>query len=160
MGAFYVRPGLRVGSPNVGYVSLENPGDFDATGDYELRPNARRFEASTMSPALAAGFAAAAEAACERGESGFEEIRRRADLLMDLLSELPRITLRSPRPAHSGLVSFEVEGVAAKDAAERLLEQGFILRYIPGPSSYIRASTHLFNTGEELEALAMAIARL
>jgi L-cysteine/cystine lyase len=160
MGAFYVRPGLPVHSPNVGFMSLPAPTDFDAGGDYELRSDARRFEASTMSPALAGGFAAAAEAACERGESGFEEIRHRADLLMDLLSELPRVTLRSPRPAQSGLVSFEVEGVAAKDAAERLLEQRFILRSIPGPNSYVRASTHLFNTEEELEALAMAISRL
>ena len=110
-----------------------------------------------MSPALAGGLAAAAEAACERGESGFEEIRHRADLLMDLLSGLPRVTLRSPRPAQSGLVSFEVEGVEGRGAAERLLEQGFILRYIPGPNSYVRASTHLFNSEEEL---AMAVARL
>jgi L-cysteine/cystine lyase len=160
MGAFYVRPGLPVHSTNVGFMSLPAPTDFDAGGDYELRSDARRFEASTMSPALAGGFAAAAEAAYERGESGFEEIRHRADFLMDLLSDLPRITLRSPRPAHSGLVSFEVESVAAKDAAEYLLQQRFILRYIPGPKSYVRASTHLFNTEEELESLAKAVGRL
>ena len=113
-----------------------------------------------MSPALAAGFAAAAEAVHERGSAGFGEIRRRADLLMDLLSELPRVTIYSPRPARSGLVSFEIEGVAARDAAERLLEQRFILRYIPGPNSYVRASTHLFNTADELEALAKAVREL
>ena len=78
---------------------------------------------------------------------------------MDLLSELPRVTIRSPRPAGSGLVSFEVEGVAAEDAVERLLERGFILRYLPKPNSYIRASTHLFNTDEELE-LAKAVQTL
>ena len=55
-------------------------------GTTNSRPDARRFEASTMSPALAAGFAAAAGAVHERGSAGFEEIRRRADLLMDLLS--------------------------------------------------------------------------
>ena len=158
MGAFYVRPGLPVHSPNVGIMSL--PADFDMDGDYGLRPDARRFEASTMSPALAAGFAAAARAAHERGSGGFGQIRHRADLLMDLLSELPRVTVRSPRPAESGLVSFEIEGVGARDAAERLLEQGFVLRHIPGPSSYVRASTHLFNTEDELEALAQAVRRL
>jgi L-cysteine/cystine lyase len=157
MGAFYVRPGLPVYSPNVGFMSLTAPEDFGIEGDYELRSGARRFEASTMSPALAGGFAAAAEAVYERGGAGFEEIRRRADLLIDLLSGAPRVTLRSPRPARSGLVSFEVEGLEAKEAAERLLKQRFILRYIPGPSSYVRASTHLFNTEEELEALAEAV---
>jgi L-cysteine/cystine lyase len=157
IGAFYVRPGLQVYSPNVGILSLMAPTNFDALGDYELRSDVRRFEASTMSPALAGGFAAAAEATRERGRAGFEEIRQRAELLTDLLSKLPRVTLRSPRPAQSGLVSFEVAGVPAQEAVGRLLAQGFILRYLPPPNSYVRASTHLFNTGEELEALAKAV---
>jgi L-cysteine/cystine lyase len=160
MGAFYVRPGCEVHSTNVGFLSLPDPSAFDADGGYDLRSDARRFEASTMSPALAAGFATAAEAAHERGEAGFEGIRHRADLLTSLLSEMPRITLRSSRPAKSGLVSFEVEGFAAKEVAERLLENRFVLRYIPEPRSYVRASTHLFNTEEEIEALARAVDRL
>ncbi len=160
MGALYVRPGLEVGSTNVGFLSLPDPAAFDAGGDYELKGGAGRFESSTMSPALAAGFAEAARAARERGERGFAGIRRRADLLMDLLSELPRVTLRSPRPARSGLVSFEVEGVAAKDAAEKLLREKFVVRFISEPYPYVRASTHLFNSEEELEALAAAVSRL
>jgi L-cysteine/cystine lyase len=160
MGAFYVRPGVPVHSPNVGYMSLTDPTDFDANGNYELRPDARRFEASTMSPALASGFAAAVKAVCERGGDGFAEIRHRADFLIDLLAQLPRATVRSPRPARSGLVSFEVEGVAPGEVAKRLLERRFVLRHIPGPKPYIRASTHLFNTEGELEALAEAIRKL
>ena len=160
MGALYVRPGLPVYSPNVGFFSLPDPSAFDAEGGYELREDAGRFEASTASPALAAGFAAAAEAVHERGAAGFEGIRHRADLLASLLSEAPRVTLRSPWPAQSGLVSFEVEGWAAKEVAERLIEQRFVLRYIPGPHPYVRASTHLFNTEEELGALARAVSGL
>jgi L-cysteine/cystine lyase len=79
---------------------------------------------------------------------------------MGLLSEIPRVTLRSPRPAQSGLVSFEIEGVAPKEAAERLLGKRFVLRYLPEPNSYVRASTHLFNTEEEIEGLAKAVAGL
>jgi L-cysteine/cystine lyase len=160
MGAFYVSPGCDVPSTNVGFLSLPDPSVFNPSGHYELRTDARRFEASTMSPVLAAGFAAAAEAVHERGERGFAGIRQRADLLMSLLSELPRVTLRSPRPARCGLVSFEVEGLAAKEVSERLLQKRFVLRYIPGSSSYVRASTHLFNTEEEIEDLAKAIVRL
>ena len=160
MGALYVRFGLPVHSPNVGYQSLSGPADFDKGGDYELRPDARRFEASTMSAALAGGFAEAARGVGERAGGGFGGIRRRADLLMEGLSELPRVTLRSPRPAHSGLVSFEIGGVGAKEAAESLLRQRFVLRYVPGPSPYVRASTHLFNTEQELEALTKAVAGL
>ena len=160
IGAFYVRQGLPVYSPNVGFLSLTDPTDFDIEGAYELRSDARSFEASTMSPALAGGFAAAAEAVCQGSSTWFGEIRYRADLLTNFLSGLPRVSVRSPRPAQSGLVSFEVEGVAAEDAIERLLERGFILRYLPRPNPYVRASTHLFNTEEELEALAEAVRAL
>jgi L-cysteine/cystine lyase len=160
MGTLYVRPGLDVYSTNVGFLSLTDPFAFDPEGHYELRADARRFEASTGSPALCAGFATAAEAIHERGEAGFEGILHRADLLTSLLSKMPRVTLRSPLPAQSGLVSFEVAGLAAKDVAERLLEHRFVLRYIPGPRSYVRASTHLFNTEDEIEALATTVGRL
>ena len=158
MGALYVRPGCPVRSPNVGYASLA--GGFDYEGNYSQHPGARRFEASTMSPALAGGFARAAEDAIERGEAGPEGIRARARLLMDLLDELPGVEIVSPRPAHSGLVSFTVEGVEAKEATERLLAERLVVRFIPEPHPYVRASTHLFNTDEELEALASAVGRL
>src|SRR5918998_1000440 len=165
MGAFYVRPGLApegVRSTSLGYASFSDPTAFRAEGGYEehLHGGARRFEASTMSPALAAGFAQAASAAHERGLEGFAEIRRRAELLAGLLEEQSRITLRSPRPAPSGLVSFEISDVAAREAAERLLNEKFVVRFIPEPYPYVRASTHLFNTDEELEALAEAVSKL
>jgi L-cysteine/cystine lyase len=160
MGAFYVRPGCEIPSSNVGFISLIDPSAFDANGSYELRKDARRFEASTMSPALAGGFAVAAEAVHERRAAGFEGIRRRAGLLLDLLSELPQVTLRSPRPARSGLVSFEVEGVTAKEVAEHLLRRRFVVRFLPEPRPHVRASTHLFNTEEEIEALAKIVSRL
>jgi L-cysteine/cystine lyase len=164
MGGFYVRPELvpdDVASTSLGYASLSESEAFGAEGGYEeyLHAGARRFEASTMSPALAAGFAQAASAAHERGLQGFTEIRRRAELLASLLEEQPHITLRSPRPASSGLVSFEISGVVAKEVAEKLLAQRFIVRFIPEPYPYVRASTHLFNTDEELEALARAVSK-
>ncbi len=162
MGGLYVRPGLEAASTSLGYASLSDPARFAPEGGYlqHLHRGARRFESSTMSPALAAGFARAAEFVSERGTKGFEEILRRAEFLSGLLEEMPRVTLRSPRPAQSGLVSFEIEGVAAQDAAERLLEQRLIVRFIPEPYPYVRASTHLFNSEEDLETLAKAVSRL
>jgi L-cysteine/cystine lyase len=160
IGALYVRPDYEAPSTNVGYLSIEDPASFDPSGDYDFQPGARRFEASTMSPVLAAGFAAAAEAAYERGAEACDGILRRANLLTNLLSELSNVTLRSPRPAQSGLVSFEVGNMGAQEVAEKLLERRFVLRFIPGSKSYVRASTHLFNTEEELEVLAEAVSDL
>lgn len=160
MGALYVRPGCEVYSTNVGYASLADPAAFDAAGSYELRPDARRFEASTVSPTLAAGFAAAAEAVHERGDAWFDGIRQRAGRLSELLSGLPGVTLRSPRKAMSGLVSFEVEGISSREVVETLLKKRFVPRYIPEPRPYVRASTHLFNTEKEIEGLAEAIRHL
>ena len=160
MGGFYVRPDCDLHSPNVGYAALSGSASFDYEGNYELHEGARRFEASTVSPALAGGFAAAAEAVVQRGVAGFEGIRERATLLAARLAELPRVTVVSPRPAVTGLVSFQVEGVPAKAAAERLLDERFVVRFIPDPHPYVRASTHLFNTEEELEALVRAVGRL
>ena len=160
MGAFFVRPDCRTHSPNLGFASLANPADFDPEGGYELHEGARRFEASTMSPAVAGGFAEAAEAMGERGEEGYAEIHRRANHLMGLLSENPRVTLRTPRPAQTGLVSFEIEGVPAKEAAERLLEKRLVVRFLPEPNHYVRASVHLFNTEEELASLVEVIAEI
>jgi selenocysteine lyase/cysteine desulfurase len=57
-------------------------------------------------------------------------------------------------------VSFTVDGVNSKDAAERLLSERLVVRFIPEPHPYVRASTHLFNTEEELESLAEAVGRL
>jgi L-cysteine/cystine lyase len=113
-----------------------------------------------MSAALAGGFAEAAAATHERGPEGYEEIRRRAGVLIDLLLGLPRVNIRSPIPAQSGLVSFELEGTAAKDVVAGLLEQGFVVRYVPAGRPFIRASTHLFNTEAELERLAEAVGAL
>ncbi|MBV9455745.1 MAG: aminotransferase class V-fold PLP-dependent enzyme [Rubrobacter sp.] len=163
MGAFYIRSGCEVWSTSFGYASLSDPETFfreESSYWWYVHEGARRFEASTMSPALAAGFAAAASAIHERGTKGFEEILRRANLLTGLLERIPRVTLRSPQPACSGLVSFQVADVVAQEATEKLLMQKFVVRFIPEPYPYIRASTHLFNTEGELEGLADAISKL
>ncbi|WP_119069411.1 aminotransferase class V-fold PLP-dependent enzyme [Rubrobacter indicoceani] len=159
-GGLYVRPDCDLPSTNLGYASVSDPQSFDLHGDYKLKAGAGRFEASTASPALAGGLAAAADALANSGEETFGEITRKAELLMDLLSENPRVTLRSPRPARTGLVSFEIEGLETKDAVAKLLKRRFVLRFLPEPSYYLRASTHAFVTDGELESLARAVSEL
>lgn len=79
-------------------------------------------------------------------------------MLAGMLAKLPNVRLRTPLPVASGLVSFEVEGVRADEAVARLLERHFVVRRLPSGS--LRASTHLFNTEEELEGLARAVREL
>jgi L-cysteine/cystine lyase len=160
MGAFYVRDGVEVRSTNLGYLSLSDPATFDYEGGGDLWSGARRFEGSTVNPALAAGFAAAAGHAVRRGPGQYEEIRQKAEHFARRLDELTDIEVHSPRPAACGLVSFTVEGLGSAEATRRLFEQGFILRYVPKPQLCVRASVHLFNTVEELDALADAVSRL
>lgn len=160
MGALYVKPGTDIHSTNLGYLSLSDYSSFNYDGGYTLWSGARRFEASTMNPVLATGFSAAAAAASLRGHKQSAEIQRRANLLTLALEGLPNVTIHSPRPAASGLVSFEVEGVPAREAVRRLFEEKFILRSLPDPYPYVRASVHLFNSEAELESLTNAIANL
>src|SRR3712207_6964400 len=71
-------------STSLGYDSLSDPTQFRAEGGYweYIYHGARRFEASTMSPALAAGFAAAA-----RSEEHTSELQSRQYLVCRLLLE-------------------------------------------------------------------------
>ena len=110
--------GPALDSPNVGIMSLPAPTDFDARGDYVLRSDARRFEASTMSPALAGGFCSRSRCRVgsrQRAIPGDPTARRPID--GPPLGTRRDVTIRSPRPAQSGLVHFEVpKAQAAEDA--------------------------------------------
>src|SRR3712207_7894001 len=52
----------------------------------------------------------------------------------------PRSTLFPYTTLFRSLVSFEIEGVEAKDAAERLLRERFVVRFVPAED---RKSTRL-----------------
>lgn len=161
MGALYVRLDYTGHSTSAGFASLADPAAFTPLDrENTLFEGARRFEASTISPAIAAGFEQAANDAAERGEEGAREIRRLAGLLAERLAELPRVKVISPMPASNGLVSFSIEGIEPGEAVQRLFQRGFILRSIPAPHSHLRASAHLFNTEAELESLTEAVAAL
>ena len=62
--------------------------------------------------------------------------------------------------ARLGLGKSTTHRLLATLEAERLLEQRFVVRFVPDPHPYVRASTHLFNTAEELRALAGAVGEL
>jgi selenocysteine lyase/cysteine desulfurase len=59
----------------------------------------------------------------------------------------------------AGLLHFSLEGVAAADVTTRLRERGMIIRDTPQPA-FNRVSLGFYNTEEEIDQLAEAVAAL
>ena len=149
-GFLYVDPGAAVEltPAQIGYLGVEEP----TADEYELHPDARRFEVGTTSTAPYAGL----QAAIETIEAvGFDTIRTHNEALTDRLKAgLDDDRLVAPRQFESGLVSFEVDD--PERTVERLQEEGIRIRPVPRPNT-IRASLHVFNTEGDVDALLDAL---
>jgi len=132
-----------------GYRSLA---DLDeGTHEYELHPDARRFEVATVSPAPYAGLR---EALAVVEELGYDTVTDRVERLTDRLKAGLGDRLVSGREYESGLVAFEADDPIA--TAKRLVDEGIRVRDIP-PSGTVRASVHAFNSAEDIDALLDAL---
>jgi selenocysteine lyase/cysteine desulfurase len=92
-----------------------------------------------------------------------ERTRSLAQRLKRGLDATPRVRLRTPLEAglSSGLVCFEVRGLAARDAVARLrAEHGVVLSVTPYRTEYVRAGPSMLNTPEEVDRLLDAIRML
>jgi cysteine desulfurase / selenocysteine lyase len=139
--------------------------------EYEVRPDARRFENWETYYAGKIGLGIAAEYALDLG---LEEIEQRvialASDLRERLSALPRVTVRDRGSRKSGIVTFTVDGYDPADIADRLSAEeinvsvstitsaryDFAARQL---ESVVRASVHYYNTEEELDRLCSALPR-
>ncbi len=80
----------------------------------------------------------------------------------EALDRVEGVTVITPKHAMAGLVCFETEGVTPQDMAALLYERGVTLRYVaypPGPS-VTRAACGWWNTEEEIDTLAAAVAEI
>ncbi|HYE57981.1 MAG TPA: hypothetical protein VD948_05725 [Rhodothermales bacterium] len=59
----------------------------------------------------------------------------------------------------SGIVCFEIEGLASSDAKERLLERHVVASVAPYPSAYPRFTPSVINTPEDVEVAALRAVR-
>jgi len=87
------------------------------------------------------------------------ELGRRA---WDQLSNLPGVTVTTPRDVMAGLVCFTVYGLTVQEVAVKLYERGITIRYVayaPGPT-VARAACGWWNTEDEIDALAVAVGEL
>jgi cysteine desulfurase/selenocysteine lyase len=136
------------------------------------REDARLFETIEGSVALQLGLGVALAQARTIGIDVIRaRIRKLADGLRRLLSEIPGVNLRDLGSERSGLVSFTVDGRSAQDIRSRLAGKRIIVgangvSYTPldmkarGLSEVIRASVSYLNTDGEIADLAAEVRAL
>jgi cysteine desulfurase/selenocysteine lyase len=127
-----------------------------------------KFEAGTPAIAQAIGLAAATR---YLRAVGMERIHRHESTLvkyaLQLLSEVPGLTIYGPKAERSSSVTFTMDGIHPHDLASILDSQGVAVRAghhctMPihtrfGLSATARASVYLYNTLEDIDALAQGL---
>lgn len=166
-GFLYVRSSLlqRLEPP---FLDL-HAATWTAPGQYEIRPDARRFESWETSYATRIGLGTAIEYALSWG---LEEIENRvtalADSLRDRLTALPGVQVHDLGQRRCAIVTFTVDGVPASQLQRDLAASGVNtsvavasknLWDMPGRGlpDMVRASVHYYNTGAELDRLVAVL---
>jgi cysteine desulfurase/selenocysteine lyase len=139
---------------------------------YELRPDARRFENWESYVAGQLGLGAAVDYALGWGLHAIAaRVLALAEALRGRLAQIPGVTLRDIGHERCGIVSFTIEHFPARAAVEALRRQRINVSVSSPPSTLldalarglpdlVRASVHYYNSEEEVERFATAIAGL
>ena len=148
-GMLYADPDAlaRTKQTRIGYRSVQEMG----ADEYAYHEGARRFEVGTTSPAPYAALAAAIET---MESVGLETVESRVAGLTDRLKDGLGDRLLSPESYESGLVTFAAED--PETTVEQLGKRGIVVRSLPNPEA-VRASVHVFNTPEEIDAILDAL---
>ena len=166
VGALYIRLELieSVHPAHTGGRGVVQHGELGEPGSYRLNPSImEKFLGGSGSVPLQAAFV---EAARLIESVGVPEIEARnvslAARFKAQLAEISAVNVLSPMDdaASAGLVSFAVAGQSADSVVGRLWQDHrIVVRQVHYPES-IRASLHFFNTEEEVDTLARAVAEL
>lgn len=139
---------------------------------YELRPDARRFENWERNVAGLLGMGAAVDLALELGiDRIWATITERARQLRGRLEEIRGVTVTDIGAVKSGIVTFNADGVPAETIKDALRSKSintttssvFSTRFdmeARGLDTVVRSSVHYLTTDEEIDALVTEIARL
>ena len=143
--------------------------EWTAPGEYEMRPDARRFETWESSLALHLGMGAAVDYALDVGlEAIAERAFRLGSALRDGLKESQGISVHDIGAEKCAIVSFSHDSVDA-DSIKSALRNKNINVSVSGPSStlldanarglpdLVRASPHYYNSEEEIETFLGAL---
>ncbi|MCP4980793.1 MAG: aminotransferase class V-fold PLP-dependent enzyme [Gammaproteobacteria bacterium] len=136
---------------------------------YELRQDAKRFENWESNYAAKLGLGCAIEYALAIGiDSIRQEVLRLAELLRQMLNEIPAVSLHDIGKNKCGIVTFSVTGVDAAEV-EAGLRASRINVSVSSPFStlidarrrhlpdLVRSSVHYYNQESELEALVARV---
>lgn len=140
--------------------------------DYELAPDARRFEFWECDVAARLGLGAAVRYLLDLGPADvYAAIAERAGHLREAFAALPRVTVRDNGLRRGGIVSFTVDGVPATEVRDRLAAQNITVTVsfagstlldmsARGLDAVVRASPHCFVGFDELDRFVRAVAEL
>lgn len=156
-GALYVRKdALSYVSPTyVGPWSIKHEEGLE----WELLENAQRFEVGGRQTAAIAGQAAVLKWLEETVgyQWLFERVASLSTYAYKSLKSVPGLTMLTPRPGESGLVSFKLDGHDDTEVVTDLRDKHNIyIRNIPTTKS-LRISTGFYNTEEEIDELVAAL---
>jgi selenocysteine lyase/cysteine desulfurase len=130
-----------------GYRSVTDP----SADELALKPGAQRLEVGTTSPAPYRGLIEAIDTV---EAIGYDTVTDRIERLTDRLKTGLGDRLLSPRGYESGLVTFDADN--PEGLVDRLADEGVYIRSLPDPDA-VRASVHVFNTAEDIDALLDAL---
>ncbi len=142
----------------VGYFSIKHEEDVE----YALNDSALRFELGGRQTAAIAGQTAVLDWLEQTvgHEWLFERISSLNAYACQALQTIPGLTMLTPQPGASGLVSFTLAGQDVTTVVEQLREKHNILtRSIPSMKS-LRISTGFYNTEEEIDTVVKALRQM
>ena len=146
--------------------------EWTAPDRYAIRPDARRFENWEGNVAGKIGLGVAIDYALGWGmEAIWARVRMLADLLRAALARVPGVTVRDLGEVRCGIVTFTKEGIAAEAIKDKLAAQRVNVTTSGRASTLIdmtarrldavvRASVHYYNSEDEVERFARAVAAL
>jgi L-cysteine/cystine lyase len=123
-------------------------------------PGARRHDGASLAMAGLAGLIAAVEFRRElvgwaEGAEQMAGVRARC---VELLAEVPGLTLQAETAGAAPLVAFTLQGRSAEEVVEHLEQAGVLARTLPG-LDWVRVSIGYWVSDSDLERLAAALRR-
>jgi selenocysteine lyase/cysteine desulfurase len=142
---------------------------WTAPDQYQMRPDARRFENWETNYATKIGLGVAADYALSWGLDAIEaRVTGLADRLRERLVGTPGVQVHDQGERRCGIVTFTLDGVPAQQVQQHLADRGVnvsvsLVDYarldLPdrGLPDLVRASVHYYNTDDELDQLVVGL---